>query len=134
MYGPGPVVVDTNVVSYISRRDRRGTYYEDRIAGRRLVVSFQTVEELWFGAFNGGWGDRLKNELAHSIEQYEVIWPNRDTVDISARVRSERQKAGRQLKPADAWVAATAIQLQCPLASHDRDFTEISGLEIIRAP
>ena len=54
-------------------------------------------------------------------------------VQISANLRSEREKAGRRLNTADAWIAATAILLACPLASHDRDFSDIPGLEFIRA-
>lgn len=134
MQSHGPVVIDTNVVSYINRKDSRAIYYEQRLVGCRMVVSFQTIEELWFGAINNGWGDRRKNELARAIEQYEIVWPDAGLINISARIRSEREKAGRQLKSADAWIAATALKLQCPLASHDRDFSGIPGLTLIRAP
>ena len=51
-----------------------------------------------------------------------------------ARVRNERERAGRKLNTADAWIAATAIMLACPLASHDADFSDIPNLELIRAP
>ena len=38
------------------------------------------------------------------------------------------------MSTADAWIAATAIRLGCPLATHDRDFSGIDGLELIQAP
>ena len=128
------VVLDTNVVSYIFDGDDRAQYYLERIRGLRALVSFQTLEELWFGAYWGGWGERRKNELALHLEQYDVVWPDRSLVDASARLRSNRQKAGRSLNTADAWIAATAVMLDCPLASYDRDFSGILDLELIQDP
>ena len=132
--GSSLIVVDTSVVSLLIRRDSRAVYYQDRLAGRRAVISFQTLEELWFGAYKGGWGDRRKNRLRRDLDQYEVVWPSPEIVHISAHLRSEREGAGRRLNTADAWVAATAILLDCPLAAHDRDFAGVPDLEIVRAP
>jgi len=128
------IVVDTSVVSLLIRGDRRAAYYQDHLVGRRAVISFQTLEELWFGANKGSWGDRRKNGLRRDIDQYEVVWSSPDLARISAHLRSERERAGRRLNAADAWVAATALLLDCPLASHDRDFEGIPHLEFIRAP
>ena len=119
------VVLDTCVVSMIYNSAPRSRYYEDRIKGYRAVISFQTLEELLFGAYKAGWGERRESELRRHIAQYEVIWPNEALVDISARLRSERVKSGRALKTADAWIAATALMLECPLATDDKDFDGI---------
>ena len=129
--GP-PVVVDTSVVSLLWRGDGAAAYYRKRLAGKRLIISFQTLEELWFGAIKDGWGDRRRNQLRRNLDQYTVIWPNREMVDISAHLRSQREKVGRRLNTADAWVAATALLLHCPLATHNRDFEDIPGLQIIK--
>ena len=128
------IVLDTSVVSYIFNGDSRANYYVERIRGLSPFISFQTLEEAWHGAYAGGWGNRRKDELAAHMNRYRVIWPNPPMVQISADLRSEREKAGRRLNTADAWIAATAILLECPLASHDRDFSDIPGLEFIRAP
>ena len=63
-----------------------------------------------------------------------MIWPNDRLVNVCAQLRADRKVAGRTLQSADAWIAATAILLQCPLASHDRDFSGIPGLTVIQAP
>jgi predicted nucleic acid-binding protein len=128
------VVLDTNVVSYIFNGDPRGRRYASRIRGHRVFISFQTLEELWYGAYSGRWGDRRKNDLARHLEQYEIIWPNPEIVELCARLRSEQKDAARELQEADAWIAATAISLDCPLASHDRDFSGIPDLQLIQAP
>ena len=127
------IVLDTSVVSYIFNGDSRADYYVERIRGLRTFISFQTLEEAWHGAYARGWGNRRKDELAAHLSQYLVIWATAELVDTCARLRSEREKAGRRLEVADAWIAATALLLECPLASHDRDFSAIPGLEFIRA-
>lgn len=128
------VVLDTNIVSYIFNHDARARYYEEQTRGSDLAISFQTLEELLFGARSGGWGQRRLNELLRHLERYEVIWPDPEMVERCAILRGERRARGRTLDTADAWIAATALTLGCPLASHDRDFSDVPGLEVIRAP
>ncbi len=128
------IVLDTSVVSYIFNRDSRASYYLGRISGDTSAISFQTIEEMWFGAFKGNWGERRRNQLSLHLQQYEIIWPSPELVETCAHLRMDREKAGRRLEVADAWIAATALMLQCPLASHDRDFSDIPGLQFIRNP
>ena len=126
------MVLDTSVVSIIYRSDPRSSYYEEQIKGRGAVISFQTLEELLFGAYNAGWGERRASELKRHIERYEVIRADAELAGISALLRHERESAGRELETADAWIAATAIMLKCPLATDDKDFDVIPNLEVIR--
>ena len=127
------VVLDTNVVSYIFSGNDRGRDYLERIRGHVAVISFQTLEEIWYGAYARNWNRRRKDELAAHLEQYEIVWPSPDLADACARLRSQRRIAGREIQSADAWIAATAIMLKCPLASHDRDFSGIPDLELLQA-
>ena len=127
------IVLDTNVVSYIFNGDDRAWFYVERTRGHRAIISFQTLEEIWYGAFAKGWGGRRTNELAEHLDQYEIVWAGPELMEASARLRSERKAAGREMNSADAWIAATAILLKCPLASHDGDFSEIAGLSLIRS-
>ena len=82
---PSPIVLDTSVVSLLFRRNEPVTYYRKRIRGHRLIISFQTLEESWFGAIKYGWYTRRKNILRRYLDQFEVRWPNLEMVQISAR-------------------------------------------------
>lgn len=128
------VVVDTSVVSFIFNNDERSGYYEAQLEGKRLFISFQTLEELKFGAFKADWTARRMNELERHLEAYEIVWVDRELVETCARLRGDRANAGRKLDTADAWIAATALRLKCPLASDDGDFDDIPGLQLIRKP
>lgn len=128
------VVLDTSVVSFIYNSDQRRVFYEQEISGLTPVISFQTLEELYFWPIKNGWSDRRRSELLRHIEQYVVVWPNVELVQVSAEIRDRRERAGHRLNTADAWIAATEILLNGPLASHDRDFSGIPGLQLIQAP
>ena len=131
---PSLVVLDSVVVSILLRRDEPAAYYRAEIEGLRPVISFQTREEALFGAIRAGWGVRRMNALHQHLDQYEMVPSSHELIRVSAQLRSDRERVGRALTTADAWIAATAIMLACPLASHDGDFSGIPGLELIRAP
>ena len=131
--GTDLVVLDTSVVSLLLANAAPADYYQAEIAGRRTVVSFQTQEEVLFGAIKGNWGPRRMSQLRLHLDQYELIGVTPELIDVCARLRSERESAGRQLNTADAWIAATALLLQSPLATTDADFEGIPDLRLIRA-
>lgn len=128
------IVVDTNVISYLLAKINRYEFYQSRISSDQAVISFQTWEELWYGAHYRKWGARRQGELTQHLENYEIVWPSLQLAEICAQLRAERRAAGRTLQVADAWIAATALSLNCPLATDDRDFDGIPNLEIVRAP
>ena len=130
----GSIVLDSNIVSYIFNRNPIARYYVERLRGARQYISFQTLEEAWYGAHHRSWGASRRQDLSSHLERYEIIWPDADLVGACARLRAERRAAERELGMADAWIAATAIMLSCPLASHDGHFVGIPHLQLLRSP
>ena len=101
--GAERVVVDTSVVSILSRPDdSRYSYYQDRLEGLQSVISFQTLEERWFGAYNRDWGNKRMRALEAYLSHFEVIWPDEMLVGVCARLRSDTRKSGNELAIADA--------------------------------
>lgn len=45
------IVVDTDVFIWLQRAKERATFYAPLVAGKRLVLSFASVAELWRGAY-----------------------------------------------------------------------------------
>ncbi len=131
----GPIVFDTSVVSILFRRDatdRHYSYFQEELAGRHGLISFQTLEELHYWRLAGAWGEARSMRLRQRIDQFEIIWPSPILAEASARLRADLKRAGRTLTAPDAWIAATAIRRQCPLASADHDFRHIPGLHLIQ--
>lgn len=128
-----PVVVDTNVVSYIYRNDPIASQYTQQMRNHRAVISFQTYEELLFGVLIANWGQRRRDQLFSYVEAtYEIVGYYLELVNICARLRAASRNRGQELSVADTWIAATAIWLDCPLLSHDKDFGNPPDLQVIR--
>jgi tRNA(fMet)-specific endonuclease VapC len=126
------VVIDTDVASYILRGHSRAPAFEDALLGCDVLVSFMTVAELRAGAISGGWGNRRRADLDRFIRECEVIYPDDYMCSLWADVRTESQALGRPISPQDAWVAASALSLDAPLATNNRrDYAHIRQLRLL---
>ena len=125
------LVVDTNIVSYILRNAPLAVRYRPLIDDKRIAVSFQTVGELRLGQLLGHYDRPALEAWERLRSQWRIIDSNHEIVEIYAALRADANRAGRELSSQDAWIAATALWLQVPLVSHDRDFRNVPELELI---
>jgi len=125
-------VIDTNVVSYIFKGDTRGPYYAHLIAPYRGLLSFQTLAELSEWALKNRWGARKTQQLLDTLAPFGLIYSDASLCAQWAAVRVGAMRAGRPIDTADAWIAATALALKCPLVTHNAaDFAGVPNLNII---
>lgn len=133
---PG-VVVDTMVVSWLldERPSPIAERYRRLIGMEPVVLAFQTVMELRFGALRADWGDLRRRRLERRIAEFAVVQPDDQMITACAELRMRCRQAGHALgdkvHDGDRWIAATAIRLEIPLVSHDRTFTDAPGLRVI---
>ena len=91
-----------------------------------------TIAELYQWAFVHNWGERRLRELEQTFHNYTVFLANMKLCHLWADVRTRCRKAGRPISPQDAWIAATALQYNIPLVTHNPDdFEPIEKLDII---
>jgi tRNA(fMet)-specific endonuclease VapC len=64
------VLVDTNVFSYIHRKDTRAELYRSHLDGKRLALSFLTVAELYRWAVERKWAQKKIDELRAKLKSY----------------------------------------------------------------
>lgn len=107
---PGPLLVDTDVFSWITWRRERFAEFDALVAGHVLALSFATVAELRAGIIIGGLGDRRRQLLEERIAQHTVVLTATDAVthrfaEVYARFRSQLKDGGIN----DMWIAATAL-------------------------
>jgi predicted nucleic acid-binding protein len=121
------VLVDTDVVSFLFKRDTRANLYRADLDAALHLISFMSVAELYRWPISGGWGDKKKRELENYLQRYTLIWPNVDICRLWARVASDFQ-----MPMADAWIAATALHYQIPVITHNRShFIRVQGLTVL---
>lgn len=130
-----PVVVDTNVFSAALSRDQLASAYSKHLSGRRLIISFQTVAEMRYGALAAGWGEDRRRELERTIARAARIPPHDRLATEWAELRAACHDTGHALAAAthraDLWIAATARLIGVPLVTHDRIFFDAPGLQVI---
>jgi len=133
------VVVDTMVISWLfdERPNPLADRYRDLIGSARVLLAFQTVMELRFGALRAGWGELRRRRLERGIAELMVTRPDDAMITACAQLRAGCQRIGHslgdKLHDGDRWVAAVAIRLRCPLVSHDTIFKGAPGLNLITA-
>jgi predicted nucleic acid-binding protein len=123
------LVVDTDVFSYLYKRDTRAAAYAPHLAGHKLHLAFSSVAELYRWAVRYGWGKVRIDDLRASIAQYSVIGWDDATAWEWAQLMSIK---GRPMGPSDAWIAAVALRHGLPLVTHNRKhFDGVAGLTVI---
>jgi tRNA(fMet)-specific endonuclease VapC len=123
------VLLDTNIVSYLIKRDTRALLYRPHLDGRKQLVAFVTVAELYRWAVQHKWSPQRIEKLRRDMRHYAVI----DFDDRLAWTWAEVSSiSGRPMEPGDAWVAAAALRHGLPLVTHNRKhFEHIPDLQLI---
>lgn len=128
----GRIIADTNVVSYLMKGTELGQRYKRHLAGKIVGIVFVTVAEMHYGAEKNGWGEKRRLQLEEHLKNFVVLPYNNEIAKVYARIVVARERVGRRIDWPDAWIAATALWHRIPLVSHDGDFEDIAGLELIR--
>lgn len=125
-------LIDTNIISYGFKQDTRIEPYKPILEKHTLFISLISVAELYFWAETRGWQRRQRQHLAQYIGQYEVLPINDQLCKLWAYTRAVSRSYGHQISPNDAWIAATALQFDLPLVTHNpKDFRPVENLRLI---
>ncbi len=115
------IVVDTDVVSYLFKRDTRAGAYHKFLVGREPILSFMTLAELERCAVSRNWGVARYAQLERFLQDYNVYYAGRDLCRVWAEISHTSHRRGKPLDHADAWIAASALVLGLPLVTNNPD-------------
>lgn len=126
------VVVDTNVVSYLFKRDTRGELYKSHVEGKLWMIAAQTFAELELMPLNNNWGSKRHMALHGYLKKFVFVEANEEISLLWAKVQAHAKRVGRPVSLGDSWIAATALAYDAPLVTHNpKDFKNVPGLTII---
>jgi tRNA(fMet)-specific endonuclease VapC len=107
-----PVVVDTDVVSFLFKAHPLASAYQAILAGRSLAVSLTSLAEIEYGMEAKNWGASRHDLMRRSLTRFTALLPNAET----------------------AWIAAAAVQFNVPLVTHNAsDFGAVETLTVLTA-
>jgi|SRR5215204_3307248 len=114
------VVVDTCVLSALFKGGPLATAYRPHIAGTSLVISFQTLAELYRWPLERGWGDMRRRNLETFIGRRCILHPfNPALCRQWAEAAYQAGQNGYTVPAADCWIAATALLHGIPLVTNN---------------
>ena len=126
------VVVDTDVVSFLYKRDTRAMLYRQHLDGQLPIISFMTLAELLKWTVARSWGARRRQDLLNYLRRYRVEHSSPEMCRRWAESSDGARRAGRPILTGDAWVAATALTYGVPLVTNNpADFAGVPGLTVI---
>ena len=80
------------------------------------------------------WGTRRRELMGRFLSRFKPLLPDINTAKQRARIKTGCEKKGRPISFPDAWIAASALQLNIPLVTHKAsDYEAIDGLTILTA-
>jgi len=128
------VVVDTDVVSFVFKKDTRARLFHRHLVGQALILSFMTVAELRQWALRRRWGQASRDRLERHLQVYHIYYADDGLCTLWAEVGDRARRRGRAIDVADAWIAAAALALGVPLVTHNpADYAGVDGLTVLSA-
>ena len=126
------IVVDTNVVSYIFKKDTKSKFYEPQLTQVPKFISFMTFAELRRWKIQSSWGKAKSAKFEELLSSFGVIHSDGRLCEIWAELTHDAQQKGKSISTSDAWIAAVALMFDIPLVTHNRrHFENIRRLQII---
>jgi predicted nucleic acid-binding protein len=106
--------------------------YAPHCEGNLVSISFITVGELYYGAEKARWGKERRLKLETTMKNFVVIPYDHRIAKLFGLIVADRERLGRPISWADAWIAACAVCHEVPLVTHNaKDFELLPNLRVI---
>ncbi|HUP70813.1 MAG TPA: PIN domain-containing protein [Acidimicrobiales bacterium] len=110
-------------------------HYQPHLVGRRVIVAYQTVAELRYGALRRNWGAATIADMEARVRAATVAPVDDRTAEVYAELKDACVRVGhglgQKVHDGDRWIAATAIRYRIPLVAHDGIFRDAPGLDLV---
>lgn len=99
----------------------------------QLALPIIVLGELYYGIFlsNKQEGNLLNLNRFLALPRLELLHIDESTARIFGEIASELRQKGKPIQQDDMWIAALCKQFGYTLATADKGFTEIAGLEVL---
>lgn len=91
------VVVDTDVASYIFKKDTRAELYEPHLTQVPKFISFMTFAELRYWKLKSNWGERKSGKFEEFLLDFGVIFADEKPVKSGRKSKATLTKKADRL-------------------------------------
>jgi tRNA(fMet)-specific endonuclease VapC len=123
------LILDTNAFSAYAEGDLNLRNIIEHEADLALPVV--VLGEYLFGIYHSRKRSKYETWLKFILPELLVLQIDQSTAEQYAEVRSELKTAGTPIPSNDAWIAALARQHRYGIASRDRHFQAIRGIQTL---
>ncbi len=100
----------------------------------QIGMPITVLGELYYGIFLGGKQERNLSNLSRflALPRVEVLYVDELTAKLFGEIATQLRQSGRPIQQDDMWIAALCKQYGYTLATADKDFDAVTGLELVR--
>ena len=98
---------------------------------RSLALPVTVLGEYRYGLLDSKKHARLNDWLVELLSEVRVLETTERTTVVYAKIRRQLRAAGTPIPENDVWIAAAAIEHSLPLATRDKHFKLVRGLEVV---
>lgn len=121
-------LLDSSVLVLSLRQD--ATTFQRLARAKALYVSSVALGELYYGAAHSIHVEKSLGEVDGIVHSMTILVSDSATAKIYGYVKHVQRTKGLMIPDNDLWIAATAIQYRLTLATRDRHFSWIAGLDL----
>lgn len=126
----GPVLVDTDVISYWITEHRNGDAFKDLTRGHEMAISFATWGELLANVHRLRWGQKRITQLQNQLRAFVVVPYSIQVVELWAQMYAKLSGHLHKGGTNDLWTAACALSIdpKLPVVTNNlSDFRAIAS-------
>jgi tRNA(fMet)-specific endonuclease VapC len=125
------LALDTNAYRALEEGDQR--LAEDLRRAETVGLPIIVLGELWFGFMNGSKLRQNTQTLEHLLAtpRVQILHIDQQTTRMFGETAALLRGAGIAIQQNDIWIAALCKQYGFALATHDKGFQHVLGLEVL---
>ncbi len=124
----GSVLLDTNIVIALFANDQ--AVIQKLARTDEVFVSSIVLGELYFGAHNSSRAEENTARLDAFVQNSSVLRCDNLTAKFYGQIKRQLKLSGTPIPENDIWIAAVALQFELVLATRDRHFGLVEGLDL----
>lgn len=124
----GPVLVDTDVISFWITEHDNGNSFKDLTRGHEMAISFATWGELLANVYRLRWGQKRITQLQNQLRAFVVVPYSVQVVELWAQMHAKLSGHLHKGGTNDLWTAACALSVNPKLPIVTNNLTDFRAI------